>query len=46
MIPIATEVTGRIEGGWEYVIAAYSITWAVFALYTLSLWVRSRGEEA
>lgn len=43
MIPIATEVTGRIEGGWEFVIAAYAITWITFGLYTLSLWARARA---
>lgn len=37
--------SGRIEGGWEYVIAAYAITWITFGLYTLSLWARARREE-
>ncbi|MCB9673636.1 MAG: hypothetical protein H6737_00885 [Alphaproteobacteria bacterium] len=46
MIPIAAEVTGRIEGGWEFVFAAYAITWATFGLYTLSLWARARREES
>jgi len=46
MIPVAAEVMGRIEGGWEFVIAAYGITWATFALYTLSLWARARQEES
>ena len=45
MIPVAAEMAGRIEGGWEFVIAAYGITWATFALYTLSLWARARREE-
>lgn len=47
MIPIAAEFTGRIEPGeyWEFVIAAYAITWITFALYTLSLWARARQEE-
>ena len=31
---------GVITGGWEYVIAAYSITSLVFAAYAISLWVR------
>ncbi len=37
--------SGKIEGGWEYVIAAYAITWITFGLYTLSLWARARREE-
>lgn len=38
--------SGRITGGWEYVWAAYGITWATFALYGLSLWVRRPGVKA
>jgi hypothetical protein len=39
--------SGRIQGGWEYVWASYGITWAVVALYALSLWARRpRGPEA
>jgi len=34
---------GVIEGGWEYVIAAYSITWMALAFYIVSLVMRSRG---
>ena len=34
--------TGMIEGGWEYVIAAYGITWAGILLYITSLWLRGR----
>ncbi|MEZ4323376.1 MAG: hypothetical protein R3F61_38280 [Myxococcota bacterium] len=45
MIPVAAEM-GAIEGGWEFVIAAYALTWSVFALYTLSLWARARREES
>lgn len=37
-------MSGKIEGGWNFVIAAYVITWLTFALYTLSLWARSRRE--
>jgi hypothetical protein len=37
---------GAIQGGWEFVIAAYAITWITFVLYTLSLWVRTRREES
>jgi hypothetical protein len=32
--------SGRIQGGWEYVWAAYAITWAAIVLYTISLWLR------
>lgn len=31
---------GRIQGGWTYVWASYGITWAAFAVYSLSLWLR------
>ncbi|MBI2340794.1 MAG: CcmD family protein [Deltaproteobacteria bacterium] len=31
-----------IQGGWEYVVAAYTITWVVLGGYALSLWVRHR----
>ena len=32
-----------IIGGWEYVVAAYGVTWSVFGLYALSLWIRHRN---
>ena len=35
-------VTGRITGGWEFVWAAYGVTWLFLAGYTLSLWIRWR----
>jgi hypothetical protein len=31
---------GRIQGGWEYIWAAYAVTWAALMLYALSLWLR------
>jgi hypothetical protein len=37
--------SGRITGGWEYVWAAYGITWAVVACYAFSLWVRRPGAK-
>ena len=40
---------GKIVGGWEYVWAAYAVTWAILVLYTISLWVRrtrSHGMKA
>jgi hypothetical protein len=36
---------GRIVGGWEYVYAAYGITYAAIILYTISLWLRGRSEQ-
>lgn len=40
-------VFAAIQGGWEYVIPAYVITWALLVGYTISLWWRSgdRGED-
>ena len=35
---------GRIQGGWEYVKAAYGICWTGVSLYALSLWVRRPRE--
>lgn len=46
MIPVATELTGAITGGWEFVWGAYGLTWATFILYTISLIIRSPKEEA
>ena len=36
--------SGRIQGGWEYVWAAYIIAWASLSLYALSLWLRRPGQ--
>ena len=33
---------GVIQGGWPYVIAAYSFTWIVFVAYTVSLFTKRR----
>ena len=39
--------TGILEGGWEYVIASYVITWLVMGGYTASLWLRwPRGGDS
>jgi hypothetical protein len=35
-------LTGAIQGGWEYVTAAYVATWLFFAIYTASLVARAR----
>ena len=37
-------MNGVVEGGWEYVIAAYGVTWVVWLGYMASLWLRSRKE--
>lgn len=36
-------MSGVIEGGWGFVVAAYAITFAVLAGYAASLAFRSRG---
>lgn len=39
-------MSGMIEGGWEFVYAAYGITGTALFLYALSLYLRLReGEE-
>jgi hypothetical protein len=37
---------GRIQGGWEYIWAAYGIAWTSLSLYALSLWLRRPGKAA
>lgn len=29
-----------IQGGWEYIIASYAITWSVLGIYFVSLRIR------
>lgn len=36
---------GVIAGGWDYIWAAYGMTWATLALYSLSLLVRARRSQ-
>jgi hypothetical protein len=36
--------SGVINGGWDYIWAAYAITWFVFISYSVSLVVRDPGE--
>jgi hypothetical protein len=38
--------SGVITGGWNYVLAAYSVFWIGLALYAISLIVRTRAAEA
>lgn len=35
--------TGRVSGGWDYVTAAYVVTWSVLLGYVVSLWLRQRA---
>jgi heme exporter protein D len=39
-------MSGRIEGGWEYVVAAYAISVVILAGYAVSVFVRHRREQA
>ncbi len=36
---------GMITGGWEFVWAAYGLSWAVLVLYAAWLVVRTRGSK-
>jgi CcmD family protein len=38
-------VTGVVQGGWEYVAAAYVATWLFVVGYSASLWLRAREER-
>lgn len=38
--------SGVIEGGWEFVIAAYVVSAAVLGGYWLSIFIRLRGERS
>ena len=38
-------MTGVVEGGWEYVVAAYTVTAVSFIVYGLSLFMRLRGQK-
>jgi heme exporter protein C len=44
--PPAADASGRIQGGWEYVIAAYAVSAAILIGYSLSVLLRYRGERA
>jgi len=39
-------VSGVIEGGWEYVVAAYAVTAVVLGAYATSVFLRLRSEKA
>ncbi len=36
---------GVVTGGWNFVVAAYSVTAAVFVIYGISLIARLREEQ-
>jgi|GEM_PF-630053 len=38
-------MSGVIQGGWEFVIAAYVVSGAVLILYTASIFIRLRREK-
>ncbi len=35
-------MSGMVVGGWEYVWAAYGLSWATLIGYTASLWLRGK----
>ena len=37
-------MSGVVEGGWEFVTAAYLVTAAAFAAYATSVFLRYRAE--
>jgi hypothetical protein len=36
-------MNGVIQGGWSFVVAAYTVTGVMFAAYTISLLLRLKG---
>ncbi len=38
--------SGQLTGGWEYIWAAYVVSWCGIVGYSLSLWLRLRGQSA
>ena len=38
-------VTGVVQGGWEFVTAAYVITAVILSSYVVSVFVRYRAEK-
>jgi hypothetical protein len=39
-------VTGVVQGGWEFVTAAYVITAVILGSYVVSVFIRYRAERA
>ena len=38
-------MSGMIQGGWEFVWAAYGITGVAMVVYAASLWQRLKSED-
>jgi hypothetical protein len=38
-------MSGMIQGGWEYVVAAYVISAAILSSYAVSVFLRYRREK-
>jgi hypothetical protein len=38
-------VSGVVQGGWEFVVAAYAVTGSVLAAYGASVFLRLRAER-
>lgn len=38
---VATPENGVISGGWEFVWAAYGLTWLFFGIYSATLFARA-----
>ena len=38
--------SGVLQGGWEFVVAAYAVTAVILVVYALSVVVRYRAEAA
>jgi hypothetical protein len=41
---LAADYVGHVVGGWEYVWAAYVLTWAGLLFYGGSLWLQRRKD--
>jgi hypothetical protein len=39
-------LSGVIQGGWEFVVAAYAVTAAVLGAYGISVFLRYKSEKA
>lgn len=45
MTPETAMTDGVVTGGWEFVTAAYALTWVMFLGYAFSLWRRGPPKE-
>lgn len=39
-------MTGMVQGGWNFVVAAYVISALVYGGYVVSLWLRLKDTES